>query len=147
MAYLCDTNIFLRLAKKNDPARQVVLDALRELRVRKEELCYTSQVLGEFWNVCTRPASARGGLGLSCAETERKARLIERHFHFLPDSLLTHQEWRRLIVAHSVVGVQVHDARLVASMNAHRITHLLTFNGDDFQRFQGIMIINPAEFV
>ena len=106
MAYLFDTNVLLRLARKNDPSRQTILDALRKLRAGGEELCYTSLVLAKFWNVCTRPASARGGLSLSMSETERKARLIERHFRFLPDSLATHQEWRRLIVAHSVKGVE-----------------------------------------
>lgn len=76
MAYLIDTNIFIRLASRNDPQRPICLDALRELRSRNEELCYTPQVVIEFWNVCTRPATARGGLDLSVDQTERKVRLI-----------------------------------------------------------------------
>lgn len=106
MAYLFDTNIFLRLARRNDPQRQIVLEATQKLRTRNVVLCFTPRVLSEFWNVCTRPASARGGLGLSTSETERKARLIERYFRLLPDSLVTFQEWRRLVVAHSVMGVE-----------------------------------------
>jgi predicted nucleic acid-binding protein len=94
-------------------------------RSRDEVLCCTPQVLSEFWNVATR-ASARGGLGLSLAETERNARLIDRYFRLLPDSLATFQEWRRLVITHSVMGVQVHDAKLVASMNVYGITSLLT---------------------
>src|SRR6185503_141903 len=101
MAYLFDTNLFLRLARRNDPQRQLALEALQKLRSRNEVLCFTPQVLSEFWNVCTRPASARGGLGLSPIQTERKARLIERHFRLLPDNLATFQEWRRLVVMHS----------------------------------------------
>jgi predicted nucleic acid-binding protein len=126
MAYLIDTNIFLRVAKRNDPARPVALDALRKLRDHKETLCYTTQVLVEFWNVCTRPTTARGGLGLSCQATERTIRVIEKWFHLLPESLLTHQEWRRLVVTHSVHGVQVHDK-------------------DDFKRFPGITAVLPSE--
>jgi len=108
MAYLVDTNVFLRLVSRNDPDRNTVLDALRNLGARNEDLFYTSQVLAEFWAVCTRPATARGGYGLSPEETERKARMIERYCRLLPDSLATHQEWRRLIVTHSVMGVEVH---------------------------------------
>ena len=36
--------------------------------------------------------------------------------------------WRRLVVAHAVQGRQVHDARLVALLPAHGITHILTLN-------------------
>jgi predicted nucleic acid-binding protein len=32
------------------------------------------------------------------------------------------------------MGVQVHDARIVAVMNVHGVTHLLTLNGGDFSR-------------
>lgn len=80
MSYLFDTNNFLRLAEKNSPQRQVVLQALRILRANNEIVCYTPQVLAEFWNVCTRPASARGGFGLTIAQTERKVNLIQKHF-------------------------------------------------------------------
>lgn len=145
MAYLLDTNVFLRLARRNDPQRQTALEGLRALRSRSEVLCFTPQVLSEFWNVATRPASSRGGLGLSLTDTERKGRLIERYFTLLPDSLATFQEWRRLVVAHSVTGVEVHDAKLVASMNAYGITHLLTFNVGDFKRYPEIIAVSPSD--
>jgi predicted nucleic acid-binding protein len=121
MPFLVDTNIFLRLVPKNDPDRGVILNALRKLRAKKEALYYTTQVLAEFWTVCTRPATARGGYGLSPLETERKARPIERHCLLLTESLTTHQEWRRLVIAHSVQGVLIHDARTVSVMNIHGI--------------------------
>jgi predicted nucleic acid-binding protein len=145
MAYLFDTNLFLRLARQNDPQRQLALEALQRLRSRNEVLYFTPQVLSEFWNVCTRPATARGGLGLSLTQTERKARLIERYFRLLPDSLATFEEWRRLVVTHSVMGVEVHDAKLVASMNVYLITHLITFNVADFKRYSGITAVSPGD--
>src|SRR2546426_12255500 len=100
MAYLFDTNVFIGLPAAMILSAKFSLDALRKLRSRNEVLCFTPQVMSEFWNVCTRPVAARGGLGLSLAQTNRKARLIERHFLLLPDSLATFQEWRRLLVAH-----------------------------------------------
>lgn len=77
MPHLSDTNCFLRLVDKNSPARATVLDAIRKLRANNESLYYTPQILAEFWNVCTRPTSARGGFGLSFEQTERKANLID----------------------------------------------------------------------
>jgi hypothetical protein len=72
-------------------------------------------------------------------------RLIERFYRFLPDSATVHAEWRRLIVTHAVEGVHVHDARIVASMNVHSVTRLLTFNVGDFTRFPGIVIQHPQD--
>jgi predicted nucleic acid-binding protein len=140
MAYLVDTNVFLRLTR-HDSLRDVAFDALK--RLHTEGLCYTPQVMSEFWNVSTRPVTARGGLGLSLEETDRRARFIERHFKLLPDNLATYQEWRKLVVAHSVAGVRVHDAKLVASMLVHGVGYLLTFNTDDVKRFAAITAVDP----
>lgn len=145
MAYLVDTNCFLRLAEPNSPNRKLVLAALKKLHGSGEVLCFTPQVLAEFWNVCTRPASARSGLGLSIESTERKVRLIEKHFRLVPDNPVTFVEWRRLVSDLKVIGVQVHDARLVASMIAHNISHLVSFNDRDFHRYSQITVVNPAD--
>jgi predicted nucleic acid-binding protein len=145
MAYLVDTNVFLRLVPKNDPLRNTALHALEKLRRSNEDLLYTTQLLAEFLTVCTRPATARGGYGLSFQEAERKIRVIERFCRLIPDSLATHVEWRRLIAAYSVKGVEVHDARLVASMVVHRVTQILTFDVDDFKRYQEIKAVSPAD--
>jgi len=57
----------------------------------------------------------------------------------------TYSIWRSLVVAHSVMGKQVHDARLVALMQSHGITHILTLNGADFARYPGITIVDPTK--
>ena len=43
-----------------------------------------------------------------------------------------------------VAGKQVHDANLAATMRAHGITRLLTFNDADFRRFgSAIELVAP----
>jgi predicted nucleic acid-binding protein len=143
MSYLFDTNILLRLTNAADPAYTLAVEALRTLRRRREMLYFTPQVLAEFWSVCTRPPSTRGGFGLLPSEAERRARLIERYFRLLPDSVTTYQVWRQLLVRHTVAGVKVHDARLIASMKVYGITHLLTFNTEDFTRYPDITVVTP----
>jgi predicted nucleic acid-binding protein len=39
----------------------------------------------------------------------------------------------------------VHDAKLVATMLVYNISNIVTFNGNDFKRFPGITVIDPAE--
>src|SRR6266851_5364033 len=105
-------------------------------------LCYTSQNVAEFWNACTRPVD-RNGYGLSPQDTDHRARLFEEKLRLLPDSLAVHEQWRRLLVTHSVSGVQVHDARLVAAMLVHGVKHILTFNDKDFARYTDIEAVHP----
>lgn len=59
-------------------------------------------------------------------------------------TLAIHQEWRRLIVTHSVSGVRVHDARLVAAMRVFGVKRILTFNERDFARYSDIEAIHPS---
>ena len=63
----------------------------------------------------------------------------------LPDTPEVHVLWRRLLVAHAVSGVQVHDARLAAAMLVYCVKRILTFNTRDFARLPRIKAVNPAE--
>lgn len=143
-ACLLDSNILLRTGKSDDPPYPAIRNALIAFRRGGTRLCYTSQTLGEFWNTSTPPLN-KNGFGLSIAETEIIARSIEREYIFLPDSQAVHDRWRGLLVTHRIKGVQVHDARLAASMYVHGIRQLLTINLRDFARFRGLSILHPAD--
>lgn len=95
-AWLLDTNILLRMSKSDDPHYVTISGALQLLVSQGARFCFTSQVLAEFWNACTRPLD-RNGLGLSIDETDRIARVIERDFELLPDSRDVHDRWRHLL--------------------------------------------------
>jgi predicted nucleic acid-binding protein len=142
-----DTGVLLRLFDRADPHHQAIRQALRVLRARGDESVTSPQNIAEFWNVCTRPAAARGGFGLSAQETEHRVRVLERLIRVLPDSPLAYPLWRKLVGQHGVKGVQVHDARFVAWMQAHGITHLLTLNAADFARYPGITPWTPQDLL
>jgi|SRR5205823_3886957 len=144
MGFLLDTGILLRLLDRADPHHADIRQALRRLRLRGDTLVTSAQNMAEFWNVCTRPASARGGYGLPVAETQRRLRLLERLFVVLTEIPAAYPLWRNLVVAHAVQGVQAHDARLVALMQAHGIAHILTLNGADFARYPGVVAFEPT---
>ena len=141
-SYLIDTNILLRLSKRDDPRLALVQAALDALAERGSEICCTPQNVSEFWNVCTRPAD-RNGFGLSIQETDQRLQVIERTITVLADNERIYPEWRRLVVRHSVSGVQVHDARLAAAMHVHGISHILTLNQPDFERYTSITVVHP----
>ena len=85
------------------------------------------------------------GLGLSIEGTNRYTESLVRLFTLLPDSNGVFQIWRGLVVDYSVIGAKVHDARLVASMRAHGVSRIMTFNVADFKRFAGIEAIHPQD--
>lgn len=92
MLYLVGTGVLLRAFNRSDPENLVVRQCLRALKRAGHALVVSTQNVAEFWNVSTRPASARGGYGLSLADTEKRVKLIERFCEVLPDSpnLLPH---------------------------------------------------------
>ena len=139
-----DTNILLRLVQPDSPEYGTIRQCTDRLWERGADLFFTSQNLAEFWNVCTRPAD-RNGFGFSVAETDERAYLIESKFSFAADSEATHHEWRKIVVAAGVSGIQVHDARMVAAMRVHGISNLLTLNAKDFRRFSGITVLSPDD--
>lgn len=144
MLVLADTGVLLRLADPTDPQHGTVDHAVRAVRGHGDGLVIGAQNAAEFWNVCTRPATSRGGWGLTVAEADRRLAAIEAGFSLLAELPNVYSIWRGLVLAHAVLGKQVHDARLVALMMAHGITHILTLNAGDFARFPGLVEISPA---
>ena len=144
MPYLADTNVLLRWVSPADPQHTLAVDSVKALQRRGEIVHITPQNLIEFWGVATRPAAANG-LGMSPAEAEREVESLERLFPLVPDSPAVFAEWRKLVSAAGVSGVKVHDARLAAVMIANGLTHILTFNADDFKRFPGITVVRPQD--
>ncbi|MHB1960217.1 MAG: type II toxin-antitoxin system VapC family toxin [Acidobacteriaceae bacterium] len=64
--------------------------------------------------------------------------------NLLPDNESVYREWRRIVVEYGIAGVQVHDARLAATMLVHQVEHILTLNAADFIRYQGLLAIHPG---
>lgn len=144
MNYLADTNILLRLVQPQLSQHAEAKSAVDKLLNRGDTIFITLQNASEFWNVCTRPIE-NNGLGLSTVQTENELSRIEQVFDLLPDSVEVYRNWRDLVVAHAVIGVKVHDAKIVAAMKANGIENLLSFNSKDFKRYTDIKAVEPKD--
>jgi predicted nucleic acid-binding protein len=142
VSILLDTNILLRRVQPSHSSHALAVDSVARLLAAGEAVHFTLQNIAEFWNVATRPAQ-HNGLGFSASVTLAEVEKIEAAFELLPDTPALYAEWRSLVVRHGVIGVKVHDARLVAAMNVHGVRRLLTFNVGDFTRY-GIEVVQPA---
>src|SRR5687767_11031206 len=112
MPWLADTTIVLRVRQPDTPAQQRVHQAVNALLAAGERVLVSTQNLIEFRNVATRPFEARGGYGMSPQEADQELLELEAIFEIAADGPAVYEEWKRLVRAHAVRGLQVHDARI-----------------------------------
>ena len=145
MLVLVDTNVLLRAADPAHVQHALATNGLRICRQAGHELCVVPQVHYEFWVVATRPL-VQNGLGMSAAEADAELRKIAPPlFRLLRDERAVYDLWRELVASRKILGKRAHDARLVAAMQRHGVTCIMTFNIADFQRYAGMKVFDPTK--
>jgi predicted nucleic acid-binding protein len=141
---LSDTNILLRNAAPDHPMHNISQRAVEFLRQRGDNPSLIPQNLVEFRTVATRPLSVNG-LGMDQVKAEIAK--IKQFFPIFEDVPAIFAEWERLVETYGASGKQNHDARIVAAMNVHNITTILTFNKEDFVRYTWLTVLEPKDLV
>lgn len=152
---LLDTNQLLRIAQPHTPEYPVVTNAILKCLRAGEPPAICPQNLYEFWSVATRPPGTAGnGLGMTADEADAEIEAFEGFFTLLEDIPAVYREWRVLMKAWKITGRQSHDARLIATLAAHQVPTLMTFDLNHFKRYeergiviagQPLRIIHPAD--
>jgi predicted nucleic acid-binding protein len=142
-SYLVDTNVLLRAAHRESPEHDTAVAAIASLEARGEMLCLATQILVEFWVVATRPIEVNG-LGWATDLVKLEIERLLSQFPLLQEQPDTITHWLQLVATHDIKGKRAHDVKLVALMLANDITHLLTFNTDDFKVFPDITLTHPT---
>ena len=121
-------------------------DALALLLGQGDEVHLTPQNLIEFWAVATRPVEANG-FGRNRERTTKEVTELQERFPLLPDSPDIFTRWLELVKQLPIHGKRVHNARLVAVLQAHAVEHLITFNISDFGAFPSLSLVDPCSLV
>ena len=66
-------------------------------------------------------------------------------FPLLPGTPAIFPVWESLVIQNQVSGKPAHDARLVAALQVHGLTTILTFDKTGFSRYAGIEVVDPAD--
>jgi predicted nucleic acid-binding protein len=143
---LVDTNVLARVAHKNHLHTPVATAALQRLWDDGHELRIVPQILYEYWSVATRPVQ-QNGLGFTPVVVDADITNFKRVFSVLRDERGILEPWQQLALTGGVTGKQSHDTRLIAAMQRHGLTHLLTFNLADFRRYNAIQLLDPHSLV
>ena len=141
---LLDTNTLLRTLQPLHPQREIARVAIKALAARGRELHLVPQNLVELWVVATRPVS-QNGLGLSIIDATAELMRLKSMFPLLPDTPAIYPVWESLVIQYQVSGKPAHDARLVAAMQVHGLTSILTFDKTGFSRYSGIEVLSPTD--
>lgn len=142
-SYLADTNLLLRIADPASQQHRIATDALAQLLAQDNEVYLTPQNFIEFWAVATRPVAANG-FGWTSERTAKEVADLQTRFPSVSDSPEVFTRWLDLVTKFPVHGKRVHDARLVAVLQAHSVEHLITFNSADFAAFASVVsVIDP----
>ena len=139
---LLDTNILLRISDQADPKHAITKEAVERLKQANRPLRIVPQILYEYWVVATRPL-AENGLGMSPDDADASIVDWIALLTLLRDERMVFEHWREVVRKYRVIGRLAHDARIVAAMNRHGITELLTHDPKDFARFDGIVVLTP----
>ena len=117
--------------------------ALARLEQEGAELWISRQVLREYLAAVTRP-SPDGAAPMTRAEAADAIEGFVAVYSVAEDGPDTTARLLELVRRVAMGGKQVHDANIAATMLAHGITRLLTFNEADFHRFEGLIeVVTP----
>jgi predicted nucleic acid-binding protein len=141
---LIDSSVLIRTLQPHHSLYTIADRAIRLLPEQGRELHIVAQNLIELWTVATRPLG-ENGLGLSAANAAAELRRIKSMFLFLPETPAIYPAWEALVTQYQVMGKPAHDARLVAAMQAHNLTAILTFDKTGFSRYPGIEVVHPEQ--
>lgn len=145
MKILLDSNILLRLSQPGHPHEAESVESA-DLLQHHHVCVVVPQTIYEYWVVATRPTEVNG-LGFDPAfAAEERDRFLEL-FPLLRDERSVYELWRQLVEDYHIKGVRAHDARYVAALKRHRMSHLLSFNERHFRTFEEVVVLTPSQVV
>jgi toxin-antitoxin system PIN domain toxin len=140
-----DANILVCAVEAGAPQHAISRALIEAARDPATVLYLTSQVLCEFYSVVTNPR--RVALPRSPAEAISAISVLLA----LPGIRVLSTPPRAvaglvgLLQRHPVTGADVFDLQLVATMQAHNIRRIYTFNTRDFEVFPELTVIAPSQ--
>lgn len=136
-----DTNVLVYAAVLRAPLHEQARRALQDLASSPSDLRISRQILREYAAVLTR--SQEFTTPLSGTEVVSDVRRFEHQFKVADDNAAVTDRLMALLGSVTVHGRQVHDANIVATMQAYNVNRLLTNNPSDFARYSSIVEVIP----
>ena len=136
-----DTNILVYANTVTAPWHLDAQAALQSYRASAAELWISRQILREYLATLSRTQSFSAPVPavVLCADVVR----FQSQFRIAEDGMTVTHNLLTLLLSIPAGGKQVHDANIVATMQAHGLRRLFTHNTADFTRFGSLIQIEP----
>jgi predicted nucleic acid-binding protein len=131
-ALFIDTNVLVYANVLETPFHQQALAAINAAYQSGRTIWISRQVIREYLVTLTRPQAFES---LPRETVLEQVGQFIRRFEVADDTPAVTDQLLQLLANHKLGGKQVHDANIVATMQAHGIPTLLTHNTKDFERF------------
>lgn len=132
-----DTNVLVYATDTQSPFYVQAVNALDISLMNGADLVISSQVLREYLAVTTRLRVSNPDVSLE--DILESVRTFRQAFEVAEDNDKVLNNLLNLLGDISVAGKQIHDANIVATMQANNIRSLLTHNTADFKRFSHLI--------
>lgn len=143
---IVDANILVYAVDADAPqhvSSRALLEAARD--AVSTNLYVTLQILCEFYSVVTNPKRVAVARSPVEALGALSAFLALPGLHVLPTPARAVSSWMELVQRHPVTSGDVFDLQIVATMQAHDIQRIYTFNKRDFAVFPELAVLTPNE--
>ena len=141
-----DTNVLLIATDESRPLHEEAMQLLAGSVILGLSLATSGQVLREYLVVATRPVNVNG-LGLSTEVAVGNLNEFLGSLIMCEETVEVSSRLRQLAVTHNLSGKRLHDANIVATMEAHGISAVVTQNADDFAPFEEVAIMSIIDAV
>ncbi|MGD9614894.1 MAG: type II toxin-antitoxin system VapC family toxin [Alphaproteobacteria bacterium] len=139
---IVDTNVLVYALDADAPqhaAARALLDAARADTAAT--LFVTTQILCEFYSIVTNPRRVR--MPRTTAEATTAISDLLTFLHVLPIPAHAVDGLLDLLHRRPVIGGDVFDLQIIATMQANGIQRIYTFNTADFDGFPELSVITP----
>lgn len=140
---ILDANVLAYAVNADAPQNAAARALLEETRDPSSLLYVTSQILCEFYSVITSPRCVAVASSPTEALRTISAMLALPGLHVLPIPASAVEGWMDLLQRHPVTGGKVFDLQIVATMLAHGVHRIYTFNTGDFAIFPELTVVTP----
>jgi len=140
---LLDANILIyshqSLSEFHARSREILEKGLK----RELSLCICPQVICEFYAVVTNPRRVTNPISAEEATAEIEKYLYAQNILMIYPGPGIMEAILDLLKRYGVTKQKIFDLQLVATMLINNVTHIYTFNKDDFSQFKEIEVLEP----
>jgi len=138
-ALFIDTNVLVYANVVETPFHEQALAAINAAYQANRTIWISRQVIREYLVTMTRPQAFEN---LPRATVLEQVGQFTERFEVADDTATVTGQLVKLMKDFQIGGKQVHDANIVATMQAYGIPALLTHNIKDFERFEEVVRID-----